>query len=531
MKPPCAEAAIQSKPAAAPCAKGAEPWILAVTILGSSMAFIDGTVVNVALPALQANLGGTVVDLQWVVESYALFMSALILTGGSLGDLFGRRRMFLFGVILFTLASVACGVAPDIRSLVLARAVQGVGAAFLVPGSLSIISASFGEKERGRAIGTWSGFTAITAAVGPVLGGWLIDHASWRWAFFINVPTAVAVIVLALWHVPESTAAGVKKVDWIGALLVTVGLGALTYGLIEAPNLGWRHAAVWGTLGIGIVSLVGFLAIEARATFPLVPLELFRSADFSGANLITLFLYAALGIFLFLFPLNLIQVQHYSATATGAAALPLILLMFLLSRWSGGLIASYGPRRPLIVGPAIAAAGFVLFAVPGVGGNYWTSFFPAFLVLGFGMAVSVAPLTTVVMGSVDQNRTGTASGINNAVARVAGLLAVAMVGMAILSAFSSRLNPNLHTLGLSADTLRAVQASEEKLAAMAAPAGIDSSTAAAIHAFVAQAFVFGFRIMMLLCAAFSLASAFFAWWMIGADQTKKLAGRPGLEPG
>ncbi len=521
MKPPCSEAAIQFKPAAAPCAKGAEPWILAVTILGSSMAFIDSTVVNVALPALQASLGGTVVDLQWVVEAYALFMSALLLTGGSLGDLFGRRKMFLLGVILFTAASLACGVAPDIRTLVLARAVQGVGAAFLVPGSLSIISASFGEKDRGRAIGTWSGFTAITAAVGPVLGGWLIDHASWRWAFFINVPTAVVVIGLALWKVPESTAAGMKKVDWVGAFLVTVGLGALTFGLIEAPNLGWSNVRIWGALGIGIICLVGFLAVEAQSSSPLVPLELFRSWDFSGANWITLFLYAALGIFLFLFPLDLIQVQHYSATATGAAALPLILLMFLLSRWSGGLITRYGPRLPLMVGPGIAAVGFALFAVPGVGGNYWTSFFPAFLVLGLGMAVSVAPLTTVVMGAVDQNRAGTASGINNTVARVAGLLAVAIVGMAILAAFRARLEPNLQTLTISAEVMRGLQANEGKLAALAAPSGVDSATAAAIQMYVARTFVFGFRIMMLLCAGLSIASALFAWWMIGAGQNKK----------
>jgi EmrB/QacA subfamily drug resistance transporter len=521
MKPPGTETTIQHKAAHAPGAKGAAPWILAVTILGSGMAFIDGTVVNVALPALQANLGGTVVDLQWVVEAYALFMSALLLTGGSLGDLYGRRKMFLLGVILFTAASIACGMAPDIRTLVLARAVQGVGAAFLVPGSLSIISASFGEKDRGKAIGTWSGFTAITAAVGPVLGGWLIDHASWRWAFFINVPMAVVVIGLALWKVPESRAEGMKKADWLGAFLVTVGLGALTFGLIEAANLGWNSFEVWGAIGIGIISLIGFLAVEARSSSVLVPLELFHSRDFSGANWITLFLYAALGIFLFLFPLDLIQVQHYSATATGAAALPLILLLFLLSRWSGGLITRYGPRLPLMVGPGIAAVGFALFMVPGVGGSYWTSFFPAFLVLGFGMAISVAPLTTVVMEAVDQNRAGTASGINNAVSRVAGLLAVAIVGMAILGAFRARLEPNLNGLALSGDVMRALQANESKLAGLAAPAGVDSATAAAIQVFVARAFVFGFRIMMLACAALSMVSAFFAWWMIGGARGKQ----------
>ena len=518
MKPPCDEAAIESRRAVVPCTEGAEPWILAVTILGSSMAFIDSTVVNVALPALQTSLSGTVIDMQWVVEAYGLFMGSLILVGGWLGDLFGRRRMFLGGVTVFTIASMGCGLALTIHQLVLARAIQGLGAAFLVPGSLSIISASFREKERGRAIGTWSGFTAITAAMGPVLGGWLIEHASWRWAFFINVPMGVSVIALSLWRVPESKAEAENSVDWAGAFVATAGLGSVTYGFIESATLGWSEPSVWGTLTAGCVFLIAFFVIESRSSSPMVPLDLFHSRNFSGANVLTLFLYAALGIFLFLFPLNLIQVQHYSATATGAAFLPLILLTFLLSRWSGGLIARYGPRAPLIIGPALAAAGFLLFAVPSVGGSYWNTFFPAFLVLGLGLAVSVAPLTTIVMNAVDQNRAGTASGMNNAVARIAGLLAVAVVGIAMLGAFSFRLNHSLKALGISADTMQALQANETRLAALAAPAGIDLSVAAAIRASVDRAFVFGFRIMMLLCAGLSITGAVFAWRMIAVDK-------------
>ncbi|HET8923484.1 MAG TPA: MFS transporter [Candidatus Acidoferrum sp.] len=517
MKPPCDDAVIQSGRHGVPCAKCAEPWILTVAILGSSMAFIDSTVVNVALPALQESLGGTVIDVQWVVEGYALPLSALILVGGSLGDLFGRRRMFLLGVAVFALASAACGLAPNIHQLVLARAVQGLGAAFLVPGSLSIISAAFSEKERGRAIGTWSGFTSITAAMGPVLGGWLIEHASWRWAFFLNVPIAAAVIGLSLWRVPENRIAGPKSVDAVGALIATIGLAGVTYGFIESANLGWSSLSVWGSLAVGFASLLAFLYFEARADSPIVPLELFRSRDFSGANLLTLFLYAALGIFFFLFPLNLIQVQHYSATATGAAALPLIVLMFLLSRWSGGLVARYGPRLPLIVGPLIAAAGFLLFAVPSTGGSYWTTFFPAFIVLGFGMAVSVAPLTTVVMGAVDQNHAGTASGINNAVARVAGLLSIAILGVAMLSAFSFHLNRSLSALALPQAVMLALQSNEIKLAALAVPPGIDANIAAAIKASISQAFVFAFRFVVLICASLAVASALFAWRMIAAS--------------
>src|SRR6266852_527742 len=371
MRTPCDEAAMRSSGVEVPCRTEAKPWILAATILGSSMAFIDGTVVNVALPAIQTSFHATVVDLQWVVESYGLFLAALILVGGSLGDLFGRRLIYVVGVSIFALASAGCGFASNIHQLIIARSIQGVGAALLVPGSLAIISTSFDEKSRGQAIGTWSGFTAITTAVGPVLGGWLVEHASWRWAFLINVPLAVAVISISLWKIPESKSPAAARVDWLAALVVTLGLGGLVYGFIESVNLGWRHPLVFGSLIAGFGSLIGFVFVEARGTSPMVPLALFASRSFTGANLLTLFLYAAIGIFFFLFPLNLIQIQAYSATAAGAAALPLILLLFLLSRWSGGLVARYGPRIPLIIGPLIAALGFVLFAVPSVGDSYW----------------------------------------------------------------------------------------------------------------------------------------------------------------
>src|SRR5579862_9287138 len=265
MKPPCDEVAITSGSATAPCKESAEPWILAATILGSSMAFVDSTVVNVALPAIQNSLGGTVTDMQWVVEAYALLLSALILTGGALGDVFGRKWMFLFGVTVFAVASVACGLAVNIREMVIARTVQGFGAAFLVPGSLSIISASFPESRRGRAIGTWSGFTAITAAAGPVVGGWFIENASWRWAFFMNVPLAIAVIVLSVWRVPESKSETESHIDWIGALLVTAGLTGVTYGFIESSSQGWSKPSVWSALVLGGACLIAFTYFEAHA--------------------------------------------------------------------------------------------------------------------------------------------------------------------------------------------------------------------------------------------------------------------------
>lgn len=514
MKSPCDEAAIRSMPAIAPCQPKSGAWILAAAILGSSLAFIDSTVVNVALPALQSSLNATVTDAQWVVESYGLLLGALILAGGSVGDLLGRRRVFVAGVTVFAIASAWCGLAPNIDQLVIARAVQGLGAAFLVPGSLAIISASFDEAERGRAIGTWSGATAMTTAFGPVLGGWLIQHASWRWAFFINLPLAGAVVAISLRHVPESRSTTAKRVDWLGAVIVTIGLGGLVFALVESAPLGWSNPLVFGPMIIGATCLLVFSLVEARVATPMVPLELFQSRSFTGANLLTLFLYAAIGIFFFLFPLNLIQVQGYSPTATGAAALPSILLLFFLSRWSGGLVARYGPKLPLIIGPLITTTGFILFALPAVGGNYWRTFFPAFVVLGLGMAISVAPLTTVVMGSVDQDRAGTASGINNAVARVAGLLAIAVLGSVMVRSFSTHLDRGLANLPMSPEVMKDLEANYIKLGAIEIPASVGRDVSDQIKAAVDHAFVHGFRLVMLICAGLAVASAIQAWLLI-----------------
>jgi len=486
------------------------------------MAFIDSTVVNVALPALQSNLHATVVDVQWVVESYGLFLSALILVGGALGDSFGRRRMFLRGVGVFAVASAGCGLSSSIPALVVWRCIQGIAAAFLVPGSLAIISASFDEKSRGKAIGTWSGFTAITSALGPVLGGWLIEHASWHWVFWINVPMAALVIAISLWHVPESRSSQARSADWLGAIIATVGLAALVYGFLESASLGWSRPPVLASLLTGCVCLVLFPIVEKRVTTPMVPLELFRSSSFSGANLLTLLLYAALGIFFFLFPLNLIQVHHYSATATGAAALPMILLMFFLSRWSGGLVGRYGPKTPLIIGPLIAAAGFFLFAASSANASYWTNLFPAFLVLGLGMAVSVAPLTTVVMSSVEGDRAGTASGINNAVARVAGVLAVAVLGIVMVAGFTRSLRQSLATQALNPSVVKELEANVTKLGSLDPPPNQDPGTAAGIRAAISHSFVFGFRMIMFICAALAIASAAVASRMIPSE-----TGAPG----
>jgi EmrB/QacA subfamily drug resistance transporter len=514
MKPPCDEAVISSRIATSPCRPSQGVWVLVATIVASSMAFIDSTVVNVALPALQNSFGASVVGVQWVVESYGLTLASLILVGGALGDLFGRRRMFLLGVAVFATASAACGLASSIQQLIAARAIQGIGAAFLVPGSLALISASFDAGERGRAIGTWSGSTAITTAIGPVLGGWLIEHLSWRWAFFVNVPLAVVVACVSFWCVRESSSRLRGGIDWLGALAATCSLTGLVFGFIESSRLGWKHPLVVASLVVGIVGAVAFQRIEARAASPMVPLELFRSRAFSGANLLTLFLYAAVGIFFFLFPLDLIQAQGYSATSAGGAVLPLILLMFLLSRWSGGLVDRYGARLPLSIGPVIAAGGFVLFSIPSVGGSYWTTFFPGVVVLGLGMAVSVAPLTTLVMGAVDQDRVGTASGINNAVARVASLLAIAVLGVLMVTEFSSQLNRRLANVAMPDDVRAELRSNQTRLAALKPPPEVDPATASAIQSAVVASFVSSFRLMMWICAALALTSAAVGWRFI-----------------
>ena len=515
IRPPCDENVIRAKCVLAPCGKKRGPWILAVTILGSSMVFIDGTVVNVALPALQSHLNATAVDVQWVVESYALFLAALLLLGGSLGDHFGRKRIFATGVALFALSSVWCGLAPNVTQLITARAVQGVGGALLVPGSLAIISASFPESERGKAIGTWSGSTAITTALGPVMGGWLIEHVSWRAVFFLNLPLAIAVLWLAAACVPESRDEEEGgKLDWLGAAMATIGLGAIVYGLIESARQSFRGPLVIAALTSGIVTLAAFVMVEARKRNPMMPLSLFKSPNFAGANLLTLFLYAGLAGALYYLPLNLIQVQRYTATAAGAALLPLILIMFLLSPWSGGLVTRYGSRLPLVVGPVIAALGFALFLRPGIGAGYWVTFFPAVVVLGFGMAVSVAPLTTTVMNSVKERRVGIASGVNNAVSRTAGLLAIAVMGIVMFHAFNGCLDRRLSQIPVPAEARRILNAERIKLAAAEIPKGLTDETRAALRQAIDESFVFGFRRVMVGGTALALLSSLAAGLLI-----------------
>ena len=471
------------------------------------MAFIDGTIVNVAAPKFQSAFHATVVDVQWVIESYGLFLSSLILAGGALGDRLGRRFVFLIGVGIFAVASAACGLAPNIHFLIIARAFQGIGAALLVPGSLAIISAYFDAASRGRAIGTWSGFTAITTALGPVLGGWLIEHASWRWAFSLNLPLAALVLAISLRRVPESHDPTAARLDWLGALLATTGLGALVTGLLESSKLGWQNPIVIASLVAALVLLILFLRVEAHAKSPMVSFSLFRSSAFLGANLLTLFFYAALGIFFFLFPITLMQIHRYSATAAGAASLPIIFLMFSLSRWSGNLTSRYGGKIPLIIGPLIGASGFVLFAFLANGGNYWKTFFPASVALGLGMAVTVAPLTTVVMSTIDKNHSGAASGINNAISRMAGVLAIAVLGIVLVKTFATHLERSLPTLPIAPEAAHEIRAKEIELAGMELPKNLDPHASTLVRQAISESFLSAFRLVLFCCAALAVASA------------------------
>ena len=517
VKAPCDEAVIRAGAASLPCSKRAAPWVLAATILGSSITFIDSTVVNVALPVLQRELGTDIVGAQWIVEAYSLMLSALILVGGSLGDRFGRKRVFSFGLLLFALASAACGVSQTSGQLILARAAQGVGAALLVPGSLAIISASFSKEERGRAIGTWSGFTAISAGIGPILGGWLVEHSSWRWIFFINLPLAALTLAITWWRVPESRdeSAG-ERVDILGATAATLGLGALVYGLLESGTRGFNDPRVVASLAVGVALLVLFVIIERKlGPRAMMPLALFRSQTFAGANLLTFFLYSALSALMFFLPFNLIQVQGYTATQAGAALLPFVLTMFLLSRWAGGLAQRYGAKLPLSLGPVIASGGFALFMLPGAdAGSYWTSFFPAVMLMSLGMAASVAPLTTTVMGAVEERHAGIASGINNAVSRTAGLLAIAALGVVMTGVFARNFKARLLPLDLPAEARAALEAQASRLANIHVAEQLPDETKQAITRAVEASFVSGFRVLLLIAAGLALASALCAWLLI-----------------
>lgn len=456
-------------------------WILAATVLGSSLTFIDGSALGVALPAIQNDLGAGPAAVQWVSNAYLLTLGALVLIGGAAGDRFGRRRVFLIGVAVFALASIACGLAPTVELLIAGRALQGVGAALLTPGALAVIGAAFPPEERGKAFGTWAGAGALFGMVGPLVGGWLADQADWRFIFWINIPLAILTVVVTLKAVPESRDDSARGLDWPGALLAMTGLGALTWSLTAAPDLGWRDPWILAGLIGGAVLLAAFLWAEAREKHPMMPLGLFRSSVFSGINLLTLLLYFALSGAMFFLPYDLIRVQGFSATMAGAAMLPFAVVMGLFSGFAGKLADRFGARLSLSVGPVLAGVGLALLALPGPGAGYVDGPLAGMTMMAVGMTLAVGPLTAAVMGAVEPGHTGIASGVNNAVARVAGLLAVALLGVVLSAVFVARADsPDARAL----------------LGQIMAGADLEAAAADAFHA--------AFRVVILTCAALAV---------------------------
>jgi EmrB/QacA subfamily drug resistance transporter len=410
---------------------GAGRWVLLATVLGSSLAFIDSTVVNIALPAIGRDLDADAAGLQWTVNGYALSLASLILLGGSLGDRFGRKRVFTIGVGWFAAASLLCGLAPTIELLIGARVLQGIGGALLTPGALAILEASFVREDRARAIGAWSGLGGIGGALGPFLGGWIVEVANWRFIFLINVPLALIVILVAARHVPESrNPAAADRLDFAGVLTGAVGLGGLTYGFTAWAANGPGSPQVMIPLAIGVAGMVAFVLSERRSRHPMLPLEVFSSRAFTAANLVTFLAYAANGGVFFLFVLNLQVVAGYSPLASGIAMLPVTVLMLLLSARAGALGQRIGPRIPMTGGPLLCAVALVLLSMIGSGADYLTQVLPAVIILGLGLSLLVAPLTATALGALDDAHAGIASGVNNAVARAAGLLAVAVLPLA-----------------------------------------------------------------------------------------------------
>ncbi|MGB3777027.1 MAG: MFS transporter [Tunicatimonas sp.] len=492
-------------------------WILASTILASSMAFIDSTALNVVLPSLQEDLEARGTDIFWILNAYLLMLAALILVGGALGDKLGRKRVFMVGIVIFVIASVACGLSPTVAALIIARGVQGLGGALMIPGSLSIISATFHAKEKGRAIGTWSAATTLVTVGGPILGGALGDAGLWRAIFYINVPLGLATLFVLATRVPESTDGSIDhRLDYAGAAAVVLGLALLTFGFLEIPELGFTWP-VYASLGAGTLALAAFVIIEQRSAHPMVPLGLFKNKTFTGANVLTFFLYGALAAALLFLTLNLVQVQGYSQLQAGLAFLPFTLLMATFARSAGGLVDRYGPRWLLIIGPAIVGVGFLLLARVGRTAGpaeFWTTFFPGIVVFAAGMTLTVVPLTTTVMGAVADRNAGTASGVNNALTRTASVVANAVVGALAIFLFAQALEQSTTTMAMPPATKQAVMAQAVNLGDAEVPSLVPTKYQTSIADAYRDAFVAAFRQILYLSAALAFLSAGAAFFLV-----------------
>ena len=520
---PCDAGVISCTRGAAPCHPTSGPWVIAAASLGSGMSFLDSTVMNVALPAVQIDLDVSARQVQWVFGAFAVVLAAFLLLGGTLGDHYGRRRIFALGATIFAGASVWCALAPGAGQLIAARALQGAGGALLVPASLAIVGASFEGRARAKAIGLWGALSGIAMAVGPILGGWLVEDVSWRAAFLITPAMALVAIPIALRHVPESRDPEAPRLDLIGAAIATIALGGLVYGLIESSASGFGAPVVVAALLVGVFALSTFVFVERRENDPMLPPALFRSKNFDGANLVTLLFYMSLTGSLYFVPFLMIQVHGYSAFVTGSVFLPFVAMALLLGRLGEYILAHFGVKMPLIIASLATALGFALFAVPGVEhGSYWVSFFPAMVVQGFGMALAITPMTTVALGSVEGEHSGLASAVNNAAARVAAPLAVAVLSVFIYQVFSTSLETRLDGMNLPGEVRSEMEAAKDHLGAARAPEGVNAKAAAHIERAIDESFVAGFRTVMVVCVVLAFASALAAALLVD-DRREQVA--------
>jgi len=487
--------------------------ILFATILASGMAFLDSTVVTIAIPIMQSKFSATITDMQWVVNSYALMLAALILISGSLGDRFGRKKIFIYGICLFVFSSFLCSVSQTTVQLIFPRALQGIGAAMMTPGSLSIINVSFEESIRGRAIGLWSGFSGGLAALGPFLGGYLVQTFGWPSIFYINIPVGLLAFFIAVKFVPETKNIESRKLDWIGNLTIFLGLLGITYALMLAPKAGWQNTFVLGSFIGGIVLTISFIFNELHSKYPLVPVHIFKSSLVTGANIATLFLYFALSGVIFFLVLNLQQVQHFSPLAAGVSMLPTILLITFLSGYGGSLADKIGPRIPMIVGPLIVSLGMGLLTLAGRHVNYFLQIMPGLILFGLGMSLVIAPLTKSAL-AVDHKYSGTASGVNNAVARTAGLLAIALLGAVVLSSFSAKLTQTIASSHLHYQQEKQILDQKNKLGAIEIPKNFSQSAKEETQTAIENSFIYSFRWAMGMNAFLAFLSAVVSFFTI-----------------
>jgi EmrB/QacA subfamily drug resistance transporter len=500
-------------------------WIMVSSIMASAMAFIDGTALNVVLPSLQQSLNATGTDLFWILNAYLLMLAALIMIGGALGDKLGRKKVFMAGVFIFIVGSATCGFAPDVKILIVCRMLQGIGGALMIPGSLSLISSSIDEKERGKAIGTWSAFTTVVTLGGPILGGAFGDAGLWRYIFFINVPIGIVALLILWFKVKESRDEDSDKtIDFPGAISIALGLASLTFGFLRAPAMGFGHWQVYISLTAGVILLAAFLVIESKSSHPMMPLKLFSNITFSGVNLLTFFLYAGLSAAMLFLSLNLVQAQGYSQLQSGLTFLPFTILMIAMARIAGAIADKHGPRLLLIAGPATAGAGLLILSfVKQTNGpaDYWTTFFPGVLVFGTGMSFTVAPLTAAVMGSVSDHFSGTASGVNNAISRIANVFANAILGALAVLFFTWALQQDIQHIPLNEKQKQVVMAQATNLGDAKVPAGFNSHDQQVIKKLYRDGFISVYARVMQLSALLAFLGALMSFFFIRNSTVKK----------